>query len=187
VGSTEPTSTRNARPRRVLLGVAIAATVIAIAAVAVLLIRDPQEAAGDIGPSAAELDQLRTEAGAAAVNVLEQIDEADRTGNPGLLEGLYTPDNALEDEQQEIVRTRVEEDGEVVDSKTKSSDVRVVKVDRATAEVRVLYTVIENVYRDAKTKKITAREKGTAVECTMLLRRMDNRWLVESLDYEERP
>jgi hypothetical protein len=188
VGSTEPTITgRNTRPRRVLLGVAIAATVIAIVAVAVLLIRDPQEAAGDNGPSVAELEQLRTEAAAAAVNVLKQIDEADRTGNPALLEGLYTPDNALEDEQQEIVRTRVEEDGEVVDSRTRTSDVRVVKADRATAEVHVLYTVIENVYRDAKTRKVTAREKGTAVECTLLLRRLDNRWLVESLDYEERP
>jgi len=163
------------------------ATVLAIAAVAMMLVRDPQKATGDIQPSAAELEQLRMEAAAAAVNILKQIDEADRTGNPTLLEGLYTPDNALEDEQQDTVRDRLKETGEVVDSKTEASDVRVVKIDRATAEVRLLYNVIDNVYRDAKTRKVTARKKGTLVECTILLRRIDNRWLVESLDYQERP
>ena len=187
MGSTEPTITgRNTRPRRVLLGVAIAATVIAIVAVAVLLIRDPQEAAGDNGPSAAELEQLRTEAAAAAVNVLKQIDEADRTGNPALLEGLYTPDNALEDQQQETIRDRTENGRQIFDTKAETSDVQVVKVDRASAEVHLVQTVIESVYRDIETKRVVARDEGVTLDCVILLRRIGIRWLVESIEYEER-
>jgi hypothetical protein len=139
--------------RRVLLGVGIGVLAVAAVVLVVMLVRDAASGAAKV-PSAQEEAQefakLKAEAGAAAENLFNRIDEAYSTGNPALLDGVYLPNSKIAETQRGFIRDEVAR-GEVRVAKARSTDVRVESIDRLAARVTLVRTITQVEVRDAKT------------------------------------
>jgi hypothetical protein len=103
LGRLRPTSTlleaagrRGDAARRVQLGVGVGLVLLLGVVLALVLLRDPAGGSPSASPptqpvpTRPDMDQLRAEAAAAAETLFRKIDEADATGNPAVLDGLYT-------------------------------------------------------------------------------------------------
>ena len=172
--------------RRVLLGAAIALVSVLIVVVVVLLVRGPGEPDGPRAGAAAEeqeLARLRAEAAAAAENFWARVERASETNDVSLLDGIYAPGNdRIEEGQKRVVRQQIARH-EVETADIRVSNVRVLEVDRMRARVLVDRTVSGGVIKDSRTGKVKYRSRNRLTrEFSMVLVRVDGRWLVQGLD-----
>jgi hypothetical protein len=136
VGSADPMTPVGVRPRRprlLLLGTVIV-VIAAIIATVILLTKDSGPATGTVEPSAEELQRLRTEAAAAAVNLFEKQVEADAAADPSVLDGIYVPGSQLGETQKRFV-DELRTAGEISETRDEIADVNVVAVNRGEATV----------------------------------------------------
>jgi hypothetical protein len=175
--------------RRVRIGAAAGAAVLLLAGatLAVVLTRDP----GGASPppqtlvTTEGLAKLRTEAEAAARNLFAKIDEADATGNPAVLDGLYTEGaKALKDGQKKAVTNRAAQ-GYVSVKNSQVSQVQADEVTPVTAVVHLTYQVFRADIRDAKTNKLIERQPGGKPTLFVVrFERINGKWLVARLNIE---
>jgi hypothetical protein len=171
------------RMRRVQLGVAVGVVLLLGVVLALVLLRD--DAGGSPPPQTiptpADMDKLRAEAAAAAENLVRTIDQADATGNPELLDGLYTEGAAsIADGQKKFIRDRTAQ-GLVSVKRSRITDVRVEEVTPSTATVRLVHTVISGELRDRKTGRLVERKPASVTPLLLGLERIDGRWLVSAV------
>ncbi len=178
--------------RRVRVGAAAGAAVVLLAGAALVFALTRNPAGGSPPPQTLvtneDLAKLRAEAAAAARNLFARIDEADATGNPAVLDGLYTEGaKALEESQKKGTRDRLER-GVVSVKRSRVSNVRVTDVTPRTAVVHLDYQVLSAEIREAKSKKLIERQAGGAVTPIVVsLERIDDHWLVARVDIESQP
>jgi hypothetical protein len=178
--------------RRVQLGVGVGLVLLLGVVLALVLLRDPAGGSPSASPptqpvpTRPDMDQLRAEAAAAAETLFRKIDEADATGNPAVLDGLYTEGaKAVEEGQKKSTRDRLAQ-GVVSVKRTRISDVRVDELTMDRALVRLKYQIVSADIRDAKTKKLVERQGSGPLNAVVLdLERIDGRWLVGRVNIED--
>jgi hypothetical protein len=173
--------------RRVQLGVGVGLVLLLGVVLALVLLRDPAGGSPSASPptqpvpTRPDMAQLRAEAAAAAEHLFRKIDEADATGNPAVLDGLYTEGaKAVEDGQKQAVRKRLEQ-GLVSVRHSRVTDLRVEELTTDIARVRLTWKVLTVEIRDAKTKRLIERQPANQTPVLLLLERIDGRWLVGQL------
>jgi hypothetical protein len=179
--------------RRVQLGVGVGLVLLLGVVLALVLLRDPAGGSPSASPptqpvpTRPDMAQLRAEAAAAAETLFKKIDEADATGNPAVLDGLYTEGaNSLENAQKEAVRKRSAQ-GVVSVRQSRTVDVRVEELTPDLAKVRLTWEVPFSEIRDAKTRKLVERKPGTVTPVLVVFERIEGRWLAAQLRIEEDP
>jgi hypothetical protein len=178
--------------RRVQLGVGVGLVLLLGVVLALVLLRDPAGGSPSASPptqttvpTGPDMNQLRAEAAAAAENLVRKVDEADATGNPAVLDGLYTEGaKAVEDGQKQAVRKRLEQ-GLVSVRHSQVTDLRVEELSPDVATVRLTREVPFSELRDAKTKKLVERRPGSVTPLLLVFERINGRWLVAKSRIEE--
>jgi hypothetical protein len=174
--------------RKVLMGAAIVVTTIAIIVVAILLIRGP--GSDDLPPAttvseAQELARLRAEALEAARTFYPRKDRAYAKGDIKLLEGIFVPGG----EYERAVKQEIEDfvaKGDLVDTQSEASELRIVTLDRERAQIQFTNTVVKGSIKDAKTGRVKSTYgRGDPLTFRIYLVRLNDRWLVDALDTED--
>jgi hypothetical protein len=169
----------------VLLGAAIAVTVIAIVVVGVFLVRGPGEAAVNQPPPQEDTTTLRTEALEAASTFFPRQQRAYAAGDIRLLDGIFVPGSLYEQDIQIDIKKWLAR-GELIDKKSRTTDVELVSLDAQKAQVRFTYAIVGGATRDAKTKKVKVRyARSKEIVWRIFLVRVNGRWLVDGLETEE--
>jgi hypothetical protein len=158
-----------------------------------VLLRDPAGGSPSASPptqpvpTRPDMDQLRAEAAAAAETLVRTIDKADATGNPNLLDGLYTEGAAsIADGQKQFIRDRTAQ-GLVSIKRSRITDVEVEDLTPSTARVRLVHTVVSGELREAKTGRVVKRVPGSVTPLLLSFERIEGRWLVSEVEIRDNP
>jgi hypothetical protein len=175
-------------PRRVQLGVGVGLVLLLGVVLALVLLRDPAGGSPSTPtqpvPTRPDMDQLRAEATAAAETLFKKIDEADATGNPAVLDGLYTEGaKNVEDGQKKAVADRAAQ-GLITVRQSRVTDVQVEELTPQLAKVRLTWEILRGEIREKDSGKVRYRGPKSATPVRLVLERIDNRWLVGRLTLE---
>jgi hypothetical protein len=174
----------------VQLGVGVGLVLLLGVVLALVLLRDPAGGSPSAPsqttvPTRPDMAQLRAEAAAAAETLFRKIDEADATGNPAVLDGLYTEGaKALADGQKKAVADRAAQ-GLVTITRSRVTDVQVEELTPQIAKVRLSWEILSSEIREKGTGKVRQRGSRSTTAIQLVLERIDNRWLVGQLTIED--
>jgi hypothetical protein len=176
--------------RRMQLGVGVGLVLLLGVVLALVLLRDPAGGSPSASPptqpvpTRPDMDQLRAEATAAAETLFKKIDEADASGNPAVLDGLYTEGaKNVEDGQKKAVADRAAQ-GLITVRQSRVTDVQVEELTPQLAKVRLTWEILRGEIREKDSGKVRYRGPKSATPVRLVLERIDNRWLVGRLTLE---
>jgi len=177
-------------PSRARIALWIAAAVVLLTASVLVLVFGRDSGGQAAAPTTTlsreqELAKLRAEAVQAAQTYFPRQDAAEAAGDPNMLDGMFVSGSDLEAElKKRIVERRAR--GEVQETKSRTEQVEVVKLDPTKAQVRLVNIITSSVTKDLATGKVKERFRTGKGTWRLYLARIGDRWLVEGLGSEGR-